>query len=199
MDGLGAYLRNVRTVRKALDELNPSICDPIREGHWEVLREPVTAVHLEAHSFDMFVFKEPVVNGIRNKKIARNTQDKDTLIRFCKDFEKPPLELPVSMIQDAEVVLVHLHRLAIDLFSLIEARMAVRAEGDEIFKGVVLRFGPWGYVSDLGCSRSASRNSASVAGFNEHSTLDVCRDSVAIHTRRLTRSTPAPRTWRPVL
>ena len=85
-------------------------------------------------SFDVFVLEESIFHCIRDEQITTGTQHEHTLTGLRQNLKQSALNLAVTIAQDAKVVLVHLHRKAIDLFLLIVARVAVGTQRDEIFE-----------------------------------------------------------------
>src|SRR6218665_822682 len=97
---------------------------------------------------------------------------------MCKETA---LKFAISMIQDAYIVLVHLDAEPINLALLIEPRVAIRAEGNQVLKGMLMRFCPRNNVRNFRGRGAAGGNFTSVASFNQDGALEGFRDRWSAH------------------
>ena len=78
MEGLATPLRDVGARCIALDELDPSVSNPIRERHWKALTKAVASNYVKFCTFNVLVLEEPVLDGVGNEQISTCADDEDT-------------------------------------------------------------------------------------------------------------------------
>lgn len=110
-----------------LYEGHPRIRNPVRKGHRELLGEAIRGGYVEGHAFNLFVLKEAVLNRICHEYVPAWPQYKNALPTFRQDRKKASFALAVTVVQNAQILLVPTNRKAVDVLFLVEAGMTIWA------------------------------------------------------------------------